>query len=145
MASKAHLNQVIASHLIEIRADEMPDKEIYIFENGEHGEDILTYRILHERSNKIARLFMDKGIGKGDTFAIYMRNHPEFVCGMARGSLWAPLPFPRGSRTTRDSGKFLLTTARPGRSLFPDEDLEAVITDVPTLRFSPSPISRERE
>jgi len=85
MASKAHLNQVIASHLIEIRADETPDKEIYIFENGEYGDDILTYRIIHERSNKVARLFVDKGIGKGDTVAIYMRNHPEFVCGMMGG------------------------------------------------------------
>ena len=64
MASKAHLNQVIASHLIEIRADETPDKEIYIFENGEYGDDILTYCILHERSIKSPGFLSTKGSAK---------------------------------------------------------------------------------
>ena len=46
MTSKAYLNQVIASHLAEIKADEDPDREIYIFEKGELGEDVLTYKNL---------------------------------------------------------------------------------------------------
>ena len=36
MSSKAHLNQAIAAHLIEMKADEKPDKEVLIFENGDH-------------------------------------------------------------------------------------------------------------
>jgi len=67
MGSKAHLNQVIASHLAEIKADEDPDREIYIFEKGDLGEDVLTYKNLYENSNKIARLFFDNDIGRGDT------------------------------------------------------------------------------
>ncbi len=55
MSSKAHLNQVIASHLAEIKADEDPDREIYIFEKGDLGEDVLTYQNIYENSNKIAR------------------------------------------------------------------------------------------
>ena len=44
MSSKTHLNQAIASHLVEMKADSMPDRQVYIFEKGEHGEDILTYQ-----------------------------------------------------------------------------------------------------
>ena len=138
MASKAHLNQVIASHLIEIRADETPDKEIYIFENGEYGDDILTYRILHERSNKIARLFVDKGIGKGDTVAIYMRNHPEFVCGMMGGITIGAIAVPVDPRNKGQRLKFLLNNCKARAVIVSGEcleDLEAVIADVPTLRF----------
>jgi len=95
MSSKAHLNQAIASHLIEMKADDKPDKEVLIFENGESGEDILTYKHLHENSNKIARLFVDHGIGKGDTYAVFMRNHAEFVYAMLAGpvigSIWFQL------------------------------------------------------
>ena len=85
MSSKAHLNQAIGSHLIEIKAHEKPDKEILIFENGDQGEDILTYQNIYENSNKIARLFLENGIETGDTYAILMRNHPEFVYGMIGG------------------------------------------------------------
>ena len=85
MSSKAHLNQAIASHLMEMKADDKPDKEVLIFENGDFGEDILTYRTLYENSNKIARLFLQNGIGKGDTYAVFMRNHPEFVYAMLAG------------------------------------------------------------
>ena len=42
MATKSHLNQVIASHLVELKADEKPDTVVYIFEKGEHGEDVLA-------------------------------------------------------------------------------------------------------
>ena len=138
MASKAHLNQVIASYLIEIRADETPDKEIYIFENGEYGDDILTYRIIHERSNKIARLFVDKGIGKGDTVAIYMRNHPEFVCGMMGGITIGAIAVPVDPRNKGERLKFLLNNCKARAVIVSGEcleDLEAVIADVPTLRF----------
>ena len=79
MSSKAHLNQAIASHYLEMKVDDKPDKEILIFEKGELGEDILTYQDLYENSNKVARLFLDSGLRKGDTYAVFMRNHPEFV------------------------------------------------------------------
>ena len=77
--AKAHLNPVIASHLVEIKAEENPDTRVYVFERGEHGEDIITYKDLHEKANRIARLLLDKGIKTGDTFAVFMRNYPEFV------------------------------------------------------------------
>ena len=82
MSSKAHLNQAIVSHFLEMKAEDKPDKEILVFEKGAAGEDILTYRTLYENANKIARLFLQNDIGKGDTYAVFMRNHPEFVYAM---------------------------------------------------------------
>ena len=99
MASKAHLNQVIASHFVEIKADEAPDTEIFIFERGEHGEDILTYSNLHDNSNKIARLLLDNGIGKGDTFAVFMRNYPEFAYSLFAGTTIGAVMVPMNTRS----------------------------------------------
>ena len=87
MGSKAHLNQAIASHLVEIKADETPDQEIFVFERGDHGDDILTYKDLYENSNKVARLLLDHGDGNGDVFAVFMRNYPEFAYAILAGRL----------------------------------------------------------
>ena len=107
MGSKTHLNQAIASHLVEIRAEEMPDREIFVFERGEYGENVLTYKTLYENSNKLARLLLDNGIGKGDVFAVFMRNYPEFayciLAGTTVGAIMVPvdpqLPHPDGWTT----------------------------------------------
>ena len=103
MGSKTHLNQAIASHLVEIRAEEMPDREIFVFERGEHGDDVLTYKDLYENSNKIARLLLDRGIGNGDVFAVFIRNYPEFayctLAGTTIGAIMVPIdPRSRGDR-----------------------------------------------
>ena len=117
MGSKAHLNQVIASHLVEIRAEEKPDREIFVFERGEHGEDVLTYKDLHENSNKMARLLLDNGIRKGDTFAVFMRNYPEFVYSILAGTTIGAIMVPDRSPIRGDRLRFLLEQlAAPRRS-----------------------------
>ena len=50
-----------------------------MFEKGQQGEEILTYKDLHEKSNKLASYFKEQGIQKGDTVAAFMHNHAEFV------------------------------------------------------------------
>ena len=108
MSSKAHLNQAIASHLIEMKADDKPDKEVLIFENGDRGEDILTYKTLYENSNKMARLFLSNGLVKGDTYAVFMRNHPEFVYAMLAGPVIGAVMVPIDPRSRGDRLRFLL-------------------------------------
>ncbi len=83
--SKAHLDPVIPGHLLEIRAEDNPDKEVYLFEKGEQGEDILTYADLYRKSNRFAAFLKSLGLGKGDTFGLFMRNHPEFVYALMGG------------------------------------------------------------
>lgn len=139
MSSKAHLNQVIASHLAEIRADEEPDKEIYIFEKGELGEDVLTYRDLYENSNKIARLFVNNGIGSGDTYAVFMRNHPEFVYSVLAGPTVGAIMVPVDPRTRGARLKFLLNDCGAKAVIVSGEcleQLEEVINDIPSLKLT---------
>jgi len=138
MGSKAHLNQVIASHLAEIKADEDPDREIFVFEKGDLGEDVLTYRDIYEYSNRIARLFAEKDIGKGDTYAVFMRNHPEFVYSILAGPTVGAVMVPVDPRTRGDRLKFLLKDCGAKAVIVSGEcleQLEEVIGDLPSLKL----------
>jgi len=136
--SKAHLNQVIASHFVELKADEVPDKEIFIFENGTGGEDILTYGNLHSRSNKLARLLTDRGIGKGDCFAVYMRNHPEFAYALLAGTTIGAPVVPVDPRYRGERLKYLLENSGTKAVIVSGEclaSLEEVLGDLPQIKF----------
>ena len=138
MSSKVHLNQAIVSHLIEIKADDKPDKEILVFENGEQGEDILTYKDLYENSNKIARLFLENGLGKGDTYAVFMRNHPEFVYALLAGPVIGAVMVPIDPRSRGERLRFLLENSGAKAVLVSGEllaQLEAVLDRVPNIKL----------
>lgn len=138
MGSKTHLNQAIASHLVEIRAEEMPDREIFVFERGEHGDDVLTYKDLYENSNKIARLLLDRGIGNGDVFAVFMRNYPEFAYCTLAGTTIGAIMVPIDPRSRGDRLKFLLTNSNAKAVIASSEclgQMEEVVRDLPNLKF----------
>jgi len=113
MAAKTHLNQAIISHFLELKADSLPDKEILVFENSltGHADEIYTYGQLYEGSNKIARAFIDEGFSKGDTFAVFMRNHAEFVLSMLSGPVIGTVMVPIDPRSRGERLKFLLTNS----------------------------------
>ena len=41
--------------------------------------DIVTYRELDERSNRLAHLLRAVGLRRGDHYAVFMENHPRYV------------------------------------------------------------------
>ncbi|MFH1984188.1 MAG: AMP-binding protein [Pseudomonadota bacterium] len=130
MPSKAHLNQAIVSHLIEMKADDKPDQEILVFENGDAEADRVTYRQLFEQSNKVARLFLDAGMTKGDTYALFMRNHAEFVYGMLAGPVIGAIMVPIDPRSRGERLRFLLEHSGVKTVIVSDEllpQLEAVL------------------
>jgi len=138
MSSKAHLNQAIASHLIEIKADDKPDKEVLIFENSEAGEDILTYKHLYENSNKVARLFFENGLEKGDTYAVFMRNHAEFVYAMLAGPVIGAIMVPIDPRSRGDRLQFLLQNSGAKAVIVSGElldQLTPVLDKVPNVKL----------
>jgi acyl-CoA synthetase (AMP-forming)/AMP-acid ligase II len=148
MASKAHLNQVIASHFVEIKADEVPDKEIYIFERGEHGEDVLTYKDLYENSNKMARLLLENGIGKGDTFGVFMRNYPEFAYTIFAGTTIGAIMVPIDPRSRGDRLRFLVTNSGAKAIIASSECLEhvdEVADNLPNVKFIAIAYQRDQQ
>ncbi len=132
--AKAHLNQVIVSHFVEIKADEDPDREIYIFERGDQGEDILTYGDIHEKGNRLARFLLDQGIGNGDTFAVYMRNYPEFIYSMIAGTTIGAMMVPVDPRTRGERLKYLLANSGAKGIIASSECIEQVDEVLPDLK-----------
>jgi carnitine-CoA ligase len=146
--SKAHLNQVIASHLVEIKAEEMPDQEIFIFERDEHGEDVLTYKDLHENSNKLARLLLQNGVGKGDTFAVFMRNYPEFAYSLLAGTTIGAIMVPVDPRSRGDRLKFLLNNSGAKAVIASCEcfaALDEVVDDLKGVKFVTAAYQRDQD
>ena len=134
---KAHLNQVIAPDFVEIKANETPGKPIFIFEKGNFGEDVVTYQELHEKSNKIARWFVEQGIGKGDHFAIYMRNHPEFIYALLGGIVVGAIAVPVDPRYKGDRLKFIINHSTAKAVLCSGEclaDLEEIANELPQVK-----------
>ena len=135
--AKAHLNQAIGSHLIEMKAHEKPDKEILVFEHGDLEEDTLTYKDIYEKSNKIARMFIENNIGKGDTFAIFMRNHPEFVYAMFAGSTVGAISVLVDPRTRGDRLRYVLRDSGAKAVIVSGEclpQLAEILPDIPQMK-----------
>jgi len=100
---KAHLNQIITSHLVEYQAERFPDKEVIVFEQGEFGEQVFTYADLHSMGNRLASYFVEKGIKDGDSIIVYMWNRPEtvisFIAASTIGAVVVPIdPRAKGER-----------------------------------------------
>ena len=145
--SKAHLNQVIASHLVEIKAEDRPDQEVFIFERGEHGDDVLTYRDLYEKSNRLARLLLQNGVGKGDAFAVFMRNYPEFAYSLLAATTIGAMMIPVDPRSRGDRLRFLLGSSRAKAVIVSSECIEALEEasgDLPDLKFITAAYQRDQ-
>mgnify|MGYP000103160476 CR=1 FL=1 len=138
MSNKAHLNPAIVSHLIEIKADESPDKPIMTFEAGDFPAEVLTYRNLYENSNKLARMLLQQGIGKGDVFGVFMRNHPEFAYSLLAAPVIGAILVPIDPRSSGDRLIYLLRHSKAKLVILTSDKLDAVraIRDaVPDVRF----------
>jgi len=80
-----------------------PDKMALIIVNDDGSDERITYTGLFENTNRISRSLIKAGIGEGDTFAIVMRNHPEFLyclsAALSLGAMVVPIdPRSRGAK-----------------------------------------------
>ncbi|SHL19917.1 crotonobetaine/carnitine-CoA ligase [Desulfatibacillum alkenivorans DSM 16219] len=56
-----------------------PDKTAYIFVRDDGSDEVISYGALFDNVNRMSRVLKGAGIGKGDAFALIMRNHAEFL------------------------------------------------------------------
>ncbi len=93
-------NQLILANLIAARAEQKPDLDILTFEGaGVRDDEIRTYSDLWQNGNKIAAGLIERGMEVGDRFALFMRNHPEFVDTMVGASISGCVFVPIDPRT----------------------------------------------
>jgi len=86
-------------------AQTTPDKPAFIMANS--GEAI-SYRELDERSNRLAHLFRDAGLQRGDAIALMLENHPryfEILWAAQRAGLYYTAI---SSRLTRDETEYII-------------------------------------
>lgn len=106
-------NEFILADLVSIRAEQKPDLDVLTFEHysldgGATADEVRTYADLQHNANCIAFELIRRGMGKGDRFAIMMRNHPEFVEAMIAASITGCVFVPIDPRTRGEKLAFML-------------------------------------
>lgn len=106
-------NEFILADLIEIRAEQMPDRDVLTFEHlsldgGATPDEVRTYQQLDTNANRLAAHLMKRGVGKGDRFVIMLRNHPEFVEAMIAASITGAVFVPVDPRSKGDKLAFMV-------------------------------------
>jgi len=71
-----------------VKCEKIPDFKVITFENGEYPNEPLSYANLFENISKVAKWLKSQGIGKGDSFSLVMRNHPEFLYCLGQPRSW---------------------------------------------------------
>lgn len=87
---------------LDSKAEDQPDFGVVNFENGSYPDEVLTYSDIVIRGRKIAHLLVRNGIGKGDAFALIMRNHPEYIYALYAATLTGAIMIPVDPRVMGD-------------------------------------------
>ena len=113
---------------LDCRAENTPDLNIVTFENGDFAEDILTYADIVIQGRKIANLLIKAGIGKGDAFALLMRNHPEFIYSLYASTMIGAVMVPIDPRVKGERLKYVLSDCRAKGIIVSAEFIENAAT-----------------
>jgi crotonobetaine/carnitine-CoA ligase len=130
--AKAHL-----AYGLERKAEIMPDFKVITFENGLQPDEILTYESIVQKGRKLALELSNKGIRKGDVFALVMRNHPEFVYSMYAASALGAILLPVDPRTKGERLEYILKDSKAKGIIFSDEcmgDVNKVMENIENLK-----------
>jgi acyl-CoA synthetase (AMP-forming)/AMP-acid ligase II len=130
----------VAGHFaceLDAKVEGMPDFEVTTFENRRFPDEVLTYRDIVTAGRKIARELLRAGIGKGDRFAVQMRNHPEFLYAFYAASVTGAAAVVIDPRTKGSRLDYVLRDSKAKGILFTSELMEGVdevIQGIPDLK-----------
>lgn len=133
------LNPRIPGQYVQLKAQESPDKVIFTFEGWSSGsaDEVITFGSLWENSAKVAQELVRQGLQPRDTFALFMRNHPEFIYGIIGGSISGTVFVPIDPRQKGDKLRYQLMHAECKAVLTSSDllpQLEEVLPQVPGVR-----------
>lgn len=123
-------NPQILANLIRARAATEPDLDVLTFvdiaADGRFVEEIRTYAQLWQNGQRIAAALKALGMKAGDTFAMVMANHPEFVELMVASSILGAIFVPIDPRTRGDKLAYMLDFAECMGAVVADGALDEV-------------------
>ncbi|MGB6067328.1 MAG: AMP-binding protein [Desulfomonilaceae bacterium] len=119
---------------LDSKAEDRPDFNVVTFENGEYPEEVLTYADIVIKGRKIARRLQEIGIGKGDAFALVMKNHPEFIYSLYAATVIGAILLPIDPRTKGERLKYVLSDSKSKGILFSSEFMDSVTESLTALR-----------
>jgi carnitine-CoA ligase len=123
-------NEQILANLIRARAAAEPDLDVLTFvdvaADGSLVDETRTYAQLWQNGQRIAAALKALGMRAGDTFAMVMDNHPEFVDLMVASSILGTIFVPIDPRTRGDKLGYMLDFAECKGAVVADGALEEV-------------------
>ncbi|HVR31031.1 MAG TPA: AMP-binding protein [Thermoanaerobaculia bacterium] len=136
--SRERTDQILADQ-ISLRAERNPDFPVLTFECAGKPDEVRTFAQLHERANGLAAALIARGLGRGDRFALMMRNHPEFAEAMIAASISATVFVPIDPRTRGEKLAYTLRNSGARAIVLADYNLEqlaAVRAQLPALELA---------
>jgi len=118
------------------------DKVAFTFVYDDGSDEDVTLGRIFENTNRISHALLKAGVGKGDTFSLIMKNHPEFLysifAALSIGAVAVPIdPRSKGSKLL-----FQINNTKSKGIILEDEFIESVneiekdIKDIPVVGVS---------
>lgn len=139
-------SEAILADIIATRAERNPDFPVLTFECIEKNDEVRTFAQLFARANRLAQSLIDHGLERGDRFALFMRNHPEFVEAMIAASITATVFVPIDARTRGAKLAYTLNNSGAKGVVCADyalAQLDEIRAEVPDVGFVLALESRE--
>ncbi|MBI5843388.1 MAG: AMP-binding protein [Deltaproteobacteria bacterium] len=116
-----------------------PDKVLFIFLGDDGTEEIVTWGLLYENVNRCARILKKCGVEKGDCFALFMKNHPEFLYALFAALSLGAVAVPIDPRSKGRKLSFQMQNTRAKAILLTDDLLPAfkeVKAEIPGVKVA---------
>ncbi|RLA47510.1 MAG: ATP-dependent acyl-CoA ligase [Gammaproteobacteria bacterium] len=127
-------DSVVFSNMIAARAKGSCDFNALTFvsvnSDNELHEEVRSYSTLQSNGQRMASALIDIGMEKGDSFALVMQNHPEFVDAMVASSICGTVFVPLDPRTKGEKLAYMLGFAECRGAIVADYALGAVLAVV---------------
>lgn len=135
-------DELILANLIANHVEHQPDLDVLTFlhvdSDGNIQEEVRTYQQLWDNAQRIAAGLNAQGLEPGQSFALLMQNHPEFVEAMIAASITGTVFVPIDPRVQGFKLKYMLEFAECHGVICADYALDnvyAVKAQLPALSW----------
>lgn len=135
-------DELILANLIANRVDTQADLDVLTFvhidADGQYREQTRTYAQLWNNAQRIAAALDARGLKPGESFALLMQNHPEFVETMIAASITGTVFVPIDPRVQGAKLKYMLEFAECQGAICADYalgNLNSINDEVPELQW----------